>query len=248
MQLNISIYRQFTVCLVWMLWTISIENLNVGHFQMLFKNPIARKFIVCSDKILGYQAYNIFVLWSATFKSNNISFWFLISVEFFLMNFHFRIHPLMFYCSARFDYFDENRLQGAPFALRCDYIFWSYHRYRCNPRYRLAKFHMNFNPCFSFPNFSKFCQRFAKFSLNEKRFDKPMDKQLPDSLNKALPGIIPEGVWHQQGYEPDTSAKFSWIDNCLMLTFWVNQGSNWRGVGGLTPQFSCSFHCDPQPP
>ena len=28
-----------------------------------------------------------------------------------------------------------------------------------------------------------------------------------------------------------------------------NQGSNWRGVGGPgTPQFSCSFHCDPPTP
>ena len=25
-------------------------------------------------------------------------------------------------------------------------------------------------------------------------------------------------------------------------------GSNWRGVEGLTPQFPCSFYCDPQPP
>ena len=33
----------------------------------------------------------------------------------------------------------------------------------------------------------------------------------------------------------------------VLLCYSYHQGSNWRGVGGLTPQFPCSFHCDPNP-
>ena len=36
----------------------------------------------------------------------------------------------------------------------------------------------------------------------------------------------------------------SWAHPCIPCI----QGSNWRGLGGLTPPFLCLFHCDPPTP